>query len=70
MKLCPHCDSDMLEKKNFFGIKIAICILLALIPFGIFICGSHFCFLVIMFAKNVEEYIESQKKLIGENLKK
>ncbi|OEH93855.1 hypothetical protein [Bacillus solimangrovi] len=42
MKLCTHCDSDMVEKNNFLGFKIPIAIVLILIPYGIFVCWLPF----------------------------
>lgn len=42
MKLCIHCESDLVEKKNFFALKIPIAIILILVPYGIFICWLPF----------------------------
>ncbi|THE10738.1 hypothetical protein E1I69_17480 [Bacillus timonensis] len=42
MKLCLHCESDMLVKKNFFMFKIPAAILLLLVPYGFVICWLPF----------------------------
>lgn len=42
MKLCIHCESDLVVKKNFLAWKIPIAIILAFIPYGIFICWLPF----------------------------
>ncbi|MBY6037706.1 hypothetical protein KUV80_13630 [Fictibacillus nanhaiensis] len=42
MKLCPHCRSDLIERNNFYWVKIPIAIILLFIPFGFFICWVPF----------------------------
>lgn len=37
-----HCESDRVEKQNFFALKIPIAIILTFIPYGIFMCWLPF----------------------------
>ena len=42
MKLCMHCESDLIEKKNFFAFKIPIAIIFVFLPYGYMICWLPF----------------------------
>jgi len=42
MKLCLHCESDLIEKKNFLAFKIPIAIILIIVPYGFLICWLPF----------------------------
>lgn len=42
MRLCLHCESDLVEKENFLGFKIPIAICLTFIPYGVYISWLPF----------------------------
>jgi len=44
MRLCPVCTSDELERTSSTGLRVIVCIVLILIPLGIFICWIPFVF--------------------------
>ncbi|MFS1516321.1 hypothetical protein V1503_07410 [Bacillus sp. SCS-151] len=62
MKLCIHCDSDMIEKKNYLEFKLPIAMLLLIFPNGVFFCwvpflipGNYVCKKCYKSSKKVKE---------------
>lgn len=44
MDICPECKSDDVEKTYSMGLRVAVCVILLFVPFGIFICWIPFVF--------------------------
>jgi quinol-cytochrome oxidoreductase complex cytochrome b subunit len=63
MKLCPNCKSDLIERHNYYVIKIIVAIILLFIPFGFFICWLPFVLSGNYHCKNCGEEFPDAKEI-------